>query len=175
MQNMELRLAALEARAAIEQVVYRYCRALDRLDEPLLRAVFHDECAIDMGALYRGGPDGFVRLAMEFMGAMAATRHEVANIVLEIEADHASAESYVTAWHRLAGPDGEAELIVRARYLNAFAFRDGRWAITRHSEVLDYGARLPTDPAWFEGNAELEKGARTRADASYGFLPALRR
>ena len=156
---------------AIPQLIYRYCRALDRLDPVLLDAVFTPDADIDLGAIFRGPPAGFVPVMLGFMGSMAATRHEVANILLDVAGDRAGVESYVTAWHRLAGADGTHELIVRARYLSTAALVDGAWRLIAHGEVVDWGAVTPASAAWFDGNAELPKGTRDRGDPSYAVLP----
>lgn len=155
---------------AIPQLICRYCRALDRLDAALLDTVFTADADLDFGAIYRGPPAGFVAVMLGFMGSMAATRHEVGNILIAADGDRAGVESYVTAWHRLEGTDGTQELIVRARYLSTAALTGGAWRLVAHSEVLDWGAVTPASAAWFDGNAELPKGTRDRSDASYGAL-----
>ena len=57
-----------------------------------------------------------------------------------------------------------------ARYLGRLARTPAGWRIAKHSEVLDWGEDRAADPAWFEGNAELPKGARDRTDPSYDVL-----
>ena len=145
-------------------LVYRYCRALDRLDADLLRSCFHDDAFVDMGAIYKGGPSEFVPVAMKFMGGMAATRHVVGNIL----AVGGGFESYVDAWH-LIGREGSGwrELLVRGRYLQRIGRRGEVWALTYHSEVIDFGRERATDRGWFDGNSGLPKGVRGRNDPSY--------
>ena len=42
-------------RQAITEQIYRYCRAVDRLDIPLGHSVFHEDATADYGdSLYRG-------------------------------------------------------------------------------------------------------------------------
>ncbi len=155
---------------AIPQLIYRYCRALDRLDPGLLDEVFAPDAAIDMGAIYSGPPAGFVAVMLGFMGSMHSTRHEVGNILIDLQGDRAGIEAYVTAWHRLEGDGGTQELVVRARYLCTAAVVDGVWRLVAHGEVVDWGALTPASAAWFDGNAELPKGRRDRADLSYTVL-----
>ena len=155
---------------AIPQLIYRYCRALDRLDPALLDAVFTPDADIDLGAIFRGDPAGFVPVMLGFMGSMHSTRHEVGNILIDVAGNRAGVESYVTAWHRLEGDGGTQELVVRARYLSTAARIDGAWRLVAHGEVVDWGAVTPASAAWFDGNAELPKGARDRTDASYRVL-----
>jgi len=163
----------LVAEAEIRRLIYTYSRAADRLDRELLRTIFHEDARIELGAIHRGGVEPFLDVAIGFMGSMAATRHDVGNIlIVHHDASHASAESYVQAWHRIETPEGTRELTVYGRYLTRFGRRDGRWAIAWHSEIIDWGRMVPADAGWFDGNAEMEKGRRDATDGSYRALSA---
>ena len=146
-----------------EELARRYARALDRLDGDLLASCFHRDAKIDMGAVFNGGPDGFVAAAMEFMGQMKLTRHLVSNTLL-VGQDW---ETYVDAWH-LIEHNGEArELMVRGRYLQRHALEDGRWQLSRHSEIVDYGEERTSDRSWFDAGSGMPEGRRDRQDRSY--------
>lgn len=163
------------AEAQARRLLYAYARACDRLDRELMKTLFWPDATADMGTIYSGGAAGFVEVALSFMGSMATTRHDIANILVSHDgSESCAAESYVTAWHRIDTPEGTRELIVLGRYLTRFARRGDEWRIIQHGEVLDWGRVNPTDPAWFEANGELSKGRRDRDDASYaltGFRP----
>ena len=146
----------------VRELVYRYCRALDRLDAALLRACFHADAQIDMGAIYRGPATGFVDVAMTFMRRMAITRHVVGNILCVGN----GYESYVDAWHLIEDDRGPRELLVRARYLQRVAQQNGYWAFSYHSEVIDFGAEQPADRSWFDAQRGLPRGSRGPEDAS---------
>ena len=146
----------------VRDLVYRYCRALDRLDPALLRACFHADAEIDMGAIYKGPASGFIDVAMNFMRRMAATRHVVGNILCVGK----GYESYVDAWHLIEGERGPRELMVRGRYLQRVAQRSGYWAFSYHSEVVDYGSEQPADRSWFDAQRGLPRGTRGPDDAS---------
>lgn len=157
--------------AQARRLIYSYARALDRLDRDLLAGLFHDDARVELGSIYQGAPGGFVDVAMGFMGGMAATRHDVGNILVRAEGDGTAAiEAYVQAWHRIATPGGTRELIVYGRYLSRIKARGGDWRFVFHSEVIDWGRDTPADPAWFNGNGEMPKGRRDRQDASYALL-----
>jgi hypothetical protein len=153
------------------RLVYSYARAADRIDLALLGSLFHADAAIDMGAIYRGGPEGFVPVLSGFMGGCAATRHDVANLLVVPDGTHAAdAEAYVTAWHLIETPDGPRELTVLGRYLARIEARGGEWRIARWAEVIDWGRITSADRSWFDTNAELPKGARGTADLSHGLF-----
>ena len=68
-----------EDEAAIVRLLTTYARAADRMDASLLEGIFAPGAEIDLGQIYRGGPDGFTPVVMGFMGSMAATRHALTN------------------------------------------------------------------------------------------------
>lgn len=161
----------LVAEAEGRRLLYSYARGCDRLDHDLIASVFWPNGRAEMGAIYAGGVDGFVDVALGFMGGMAATRHDIGNVLFRHDgADALASEAYVQAWHRIETPGGTQELTVYGRYLTRFERRGGEWRIAWHSEVIDWGGMTAADAAWFEGNAEMAKGVRGREDASYGVV-----
>jgi hypothetical protein len=154
----------------VRQAIYRYARGIDRLDAALIRDAFWPDARITMGAIYDGGPEGFVAVAIGFMGMFSATRHDVANIMLAAEADSIGYEAYVRAWHLNEGAGTELEVL--GRYIGRAEQRGGEWRIAEHGELLDWGAERVVDASWFTANGELEKGQRNRDDGSYRWLPA---
>jgi hypothetical protein len=163
-----------EDERAVERLILTYARAADRLDGPLLRTIFAPEAEIELGAIYRGGPVEFEAVVLGFMGDMVATRHSVTNMLVTPDGeDRAAMEAQVTAWHRIRTPAGEQELTVFGRYLDRAEKQDGRWLLTYHTEVIDWGEMRAVDSGWYESNAEMEKGSRGRQDRSYGFLGQL--
>ena len=64
MSNIEERLQKLEANVSINQTITRYCRALDWLDEDLLKTCYTDDAYIDYG-FYKGDVKGFYPVVME--------------------------------------------------------------------------------------------------------------
>lgn len=152
----------------VRQVIYRYARGVDRLDAALIGECFWPDARVTLGTIYDGGPEGFVEVAIGFMGIFAATRHDVGNVVLVQNGDGVGYEAYVRAWHwhEVAG----TELVVLGRYIGRAEKRGGEWRLAQHGELMDWGAERPVDPGWFAANAELEKGERSRADGSYRWV-----
>lgn len=152
----------------VRQTLYRYARGVDRLDAALITDAFWPNARITLGSIYDGGRDGFVDVAMGFMGMFAATRHDISNIVLAPDGDSIGYEANVRTWHWLR--DKGTELVVLGRYIGRAEARDGTWRLAEHGELMDWGEERPVDAGWFESNVELEKGRRDPADRSYRFL-----
>jgi hypothetical protein len=155
---------------AVRQAIYRYARGVDRLDAALIEGAFWADARVTLGAIYDGPPDGFVPVATGFMGMFAATRHDVANIVLAGEGDSIGYEAYVRAWHWQEAAGTELEVL--GRYIGRAERRGEEWRLAEHGELMDWGAGRSVDAAWFTANGELEKGRRDRSDGSYAWVPA---
>lgn len=156
---MEQRVLELLAKQDIYEVIARYTRAIDHLDEPLLRSVFHGHSTHNH--FYQGpsseperpateeDPGDFVRFAFQILKTYSRTHHQLGNTVVQlIDDDHANAETYFTAFHRvrpigdpLAGPDAfetDMDFFVAGRYLDRFERIDGQWKIAHRTGMTDW-------------------------------------
>jgi len=145
---------------AIAEVMMTYCRALDRLDEDLLRSVFHPDSqhnhgfkgpSSDPGAKGADGqPGDFVGYALQTLSRMTRTHHQLGNIFVEIQPGGTVAytEAYFTAYHRMrakgdpkAAPnawDTEMDWFVAGRYMDRMEKRNGVWKIARRTATTDW-------------------------------------
>jgi hypothetical protein len=143
---------------AIAEVMMTYCRAIDHLDEPLLRSVFHPDAQHNHGFVgpssdpsrksEPGKPADFVAYALGVLRGMTRTHHQLGNIFIEVHGDVAYTEAYFTAYHRVrakgdpkAGPnayDTEMDLFVSGRYMDRMEKRNGVWKIARRTATTDW-------------------------------------
>lgn len=95
---MDGELEALAARQAITDLIYRYCRSVDRLDVPLGHSIWHADGIADYGAdFYRGDGRAVIdHICAQHLHTMHHS-HQVANILLDLDGDRAGSEAYVTA------------------------------------------------------------------------------
>lgn len=172
----------LVAKQAISEVVYRYCRALDRMDRALADTVWHAGGTADYGPTYEGSASGLLDQMWVDHARLAGHSHQVTNILIELSGDEAASESYATGslWNVT-----EAGRLVRlealGRYLDRWSCRDGVWAIDHRQFVYDAvftqvnasvedadGDRLIRLASRRDPRATL--GRRDRTDPSYDFL-----
>src|SRR5687767_1507490 len=135
----ERALTELLDKQAITEGLYRYCRAIDRMDKDLLRQVFR----ADVVARY--APDHVVRSVEELIEWLWGHHltfhnhsHQVSNILIEVNGDAAASESYLHAQltRRVAG--GRLELIaVLGRYVDRWQKLDGQWRIAERHFLCD--------------------------------------
>ncbi|MBD2842971.1 nuclear transport factor 2 family protein [Erythrobacter rubeus] len=164
-------------RVAIEEVLTRYCRGIDRCDPDELARAFAHDAQIDYG----NGPKPVgetIEGLMAGLGAMRLTQHNIGNVMCEVEGNEARAETYCVALHILpgGGEEPDTELVVGGRYLDRLVKRDGDWRIANRIYIMDWnrqqaatmqdrgglfdtlgrrGARAPADPsyAWWAGES----------------------
>ena len=166
-------------RMAIQDVMYKWCRAIDRLDEEGMRAAFHPD-AIDNHASYVGGVDGLVKWVRERHAPIPFSSHQVSNMLIEFAtADLALAETYIRTLQRypadakaslaqLAGgtagrPGLGVDLLTASRYVDRFERRKGQWRIARRTLIQDWKQfiEVPADapkpqPGWLLGRRDRQ-------------------
>lgn len=165
-------LRAIVDRQAIQDVLARYVRAIDRRDAELLRSVFHPD-AIDHHVGNRTTAAEFCDLAIALLGQMGAVAHYLCVPLIELRGDVALSECYAIAFHRLER-DGEAfDDFLGARVLDRFERRGGEWRIAHRRVVYDWNRDVPVAETWgrgFFGDAFRAEGRKDRDDPLYGFL-----
>ena len=142
-------VAELAAKQAITEVIYRYCRALDRMDLAMAATIWHPGGTADYGlTMYQGSGAGFITWVWEQHGAMLAHSHQITNVLIEVDGDRAASEAYVTAALRTeSGPDEPIEIVSRGRYVDRWSRRDGRWAIDHRRFAEEFTTFMPvTNP-----------------------------
>jgi len=154
-------------RLAIEQVLARYCRGIDRCDAAELTRVFSDDSTIDFGDGEQPRDKSIAGL-MAGLGAMKLTHHNIGNIICEIDGDHARAETYCVAYHWLPG-EPEIELVVGGRYLDHLIRRADRWQIRERRYIMDWNRQTPSSMLNSGGlyDTLLRRGGRHPDDPSY--------
>lgn len=163
---MDEALQRLIDEAAIKKVHLRYCRAIDRRDFDLLRSCYHPDAEDDHGD-FVGGIDDFIEFCREGTLNFTSTSHHTTNMLVEVEGDHAWAEFYGRAYHRVAAKDGQPEkdLAVNTRWVDRFERRQGEWRIAKRLVVVDTDRVDPVGERWVPD--EQYRGRRDRSDPSY--------
>jgi hypothetical protein len=165
------RLPGLVDKTEIRDLLARYCRAVDRLDEELLRSLVHPDAAIDYGEdFFQGSGADFIPWILGHARAMRRTQHAISATLIDIADNVALCESYGQAVHILEDNGVLVELTSGIRYLDRMEQReDGIWRIAKRRVVVDWLRRLGTDERLLEG-LRVTVGARDKTDPLYPFL-----
>lgn len=166
-------------RLEIEDVMMRWCRAVDRLDLDRIREVFHPD-AIDRHGPFNGGVEELIAWIRKRHAAIPFSMHSLDNMLIEFAGpDAALVETYVRTVQYYpasakaslaeltggaAGAEGAgADLFTCSRYVDRFERRQGRWKIAMRTLVQDYKrvVEVPVDvpagkPGWFTGRRDAQ-------------------
>ena len=153
-------------REAITDQIYRYCRAMDRIDHALGYAVWHEDGTADYGPdIFQGTGRGFVdHVCAQHAGTLGHS-HQMSNIIIEIDGDKAASESAVMATLRIERDDRQMQIMVWSRYVDRWSKRGGRWAIDHRIAINDFDEIREVTPM-----RDTTRGTRDRFDPSYEVL-----
>jgi hypothetical protein len=165
MNDAEL-LRAVADRQQITDLIYRYCRSVDRLDIPLGHSVWHADGHADYGeAVYQGDGRGVIDHICAQHRHTLYHSHQVSNIVIELDGDRAGSESYVTANLRMRRGEQLKQMSVWGRYIDRWSRRNGRWGLDQRLSIRDFDEVRDVTAM-----VEHDSGRRDRADPSYEVL-----
>jgi len=159
-------LRALADRQAITDLIYRYCRSVDRLDVPLGHSIWHEGGYADYGpGVYQGDGRGVIDHICAQHRHTLNHSHQVTNILIDLDGDRAGSESYHFACLRIARGDQLKQVSVWGRYLDQWSRREGRWGLDRRLTIRDFDEIRDVTPL-----ADHDVGRRDRSDPSYAAL-----
>ncbi|MEI9927014.1 MAG: nuclear transport factor 2 family protein [Sphingomonas sp.] len=123
------RLARIEDRAAVEDVLYGIARGVDRYDGALLAHLIDPDAVFDMGGEAPTTGAAFVAAIKPPAHPRPGRMHVVSNAQIVVEGDGARSESHIVSWQDQL-VDGARVTRVRAgRYLDRFARGAAGWRL----------------------------------------------
>jgi hypothetical protein len=148
---------------AITEVIYRYGRCMDRLDREVGLTVFWPESTADYDKqMYQGTGYGFIDMVMEAHPNFASHSHQFSNILISIDGDTATSETYGDVTLRRIDEDGRCiDSRNLGRYVDRWEKRDGEWRILARQYLHDFDQSGPSAGDF------ATTGRRDRLDASY--------
>jgi hypothetical protein len=169
LENLASRTESLLAKDSIRDVLYRYCRGIDRCDRELLMSVYWPD-GVDNHGMFNGRASDYCDYVIPLLQTMARTMHHLTNILIELDGlEMARVETYFLALHELKNGGELSELVVAGRYLDRFDRRGGEWKIKERFVLLDWNQQQRSTADWkldsFLG--QLIRGARKPDDMSY--------
>lgn len=165
---MELTVDDVEA---VRQVLYRYCRGLDRMDEDMVSGCFTPDAVVDYLTIFEGSATAFVEEVWSRHRAHQRHSHHIANVLVERDGEELVSEAYVsvTLWTETE-PGRVVERLVRGRYLDRWAHGERGWRIRERTFVADHRSEHPLG-AEAQG-ALLSHATRDEHDPSWSVVGA---
>lgn len=131
---------------AVEDVLVRYSRALDWLDDKALEQVFWDDAEIDYG-FFKGSGREFRPVLMAMERSVGRRFHFTSQVKIALHDDVAEVESYnISLACESVEASGKAIQQFFGFYLDRIERRNGRWAIARRKHLHLAGSAIPEVP-----------------------------
>ncbi|MBF3851494.1 nuclear transport factor 2 family protein [Burkholderia pseudomallei] len=182
-QDEQYSLSRIADRLAIQDAMYRWCRAVDRLDYDEMRAAFHPD-GTDNHGIYSGDVDGLIEWIRERHKTIPVSMHQVSNMLIEFAGpDLALVETYVrTTQHypenatsslvQLTGrsqvtPGVAVDLLTCSRYIDRFQRRNGEWRVLHRTLVQDWKQIFEVPTNILKAPAQQTLGFRNKNDFIY--------
>lgn len=121
-------------KAEIAEVLIRYATGIDAKDWRLFRTCWTDEVDIDYGDLGKfTDADAFTTLMTQIHDGMGQTYHRMSNVVIEVDADRATARSYVHAVLMAVPGDDASWIDALGHYDDELARTADGWRIVKRT------------------------------------------
>ncbi len=143
----EAQLRELLDKQAITEVLQRYSRTLDWLDDEGQAACFWPEAPIDYG-FFTGSAADFLPVVMQIERASQRRWHFLSTPSIAFDGpERAQVECYGFATGIRAAEDGTwSGGLYGGRYLDTFAKKGGEWRIAARKYIMDWKLPLPDQP-----------------------------
>ncbi|MBU6266127.1 MAG: nuclear transport factor 2 family protein [Sphingomonadales bacterium] len=157
----------LADRQAIRDLIFTYCRAVDRIDVPLGRSIWHDDGYADYGKdFYQGPGKDVIDLICKSHDGLVSHWHQVGNVLIALDGDRAGSESYIDGTMRRMHDGKLMQMGVWGRYCDRWERRDGRWGLIHRVVVMDHTEMREAAPMPTHGACPTHD----RTDPSYAAL-----
>lgn len=136
LEQMQASLRDLQAREEIRNVLYRYCRAVDRGDKELLKSCYHPD-GRDDHSFFSGLGWDLADYVLPILAQLELSIHSLSNPMIDLQGDRAFVETHWSVIHRLRRGWKLTDMCDQGRYLDEFECRDGEWKILNRVMVID--------------------------------------
>jgi len=175
--TLEQQIQTVWDRQEIEQLMYKHARSLDRMDGELMKSTYWEDAIEEhqdpiYPELFHWNDNAwkFVPEAMKGFTNLKVTQHRISNILIELDGDKATAETYVWAYH-VHEEDGEdKEGILGGRHYFDLEKRDGEWRIKHRLTIFDWNQNKDASAVWSDKFADKYKTKRDFSESSYNYI-----
>ncbi len=158
---------SLEDKQAITEVLYRYARAVDRLDLEGIADCYHPD-ARDRHGAYDGDIPGLIADIAERHRTIDYAQHFITNVLIDFDGpDTAYLEASCLCYLRQERAEGAEEqelMTIKCRYVDRFERRDGAWKVADRVVAFDEVQRSMIRDHTPDG---FVRGRRDRTDPVY--------
>ncbi|WP_313807446.1 nuclear transport factor 2 family protein [Sphingobium sp.] len=168
--DLAARIALIEDRAAIQDLLYAVASAIDRYDGGVLARCIDPEAVIDMGGEAPISGAAFAAAIKPPANPRPGRMHVISNSRIRVEGDSAGAESQIVSWQDQLAGDARVTRVRAGRYLDRFARTGGEWRLVARTLVDEWARVDPVDAVPPQGR---HLGQPAPADLLYQTLEGL--
>ena len=140
---MEKQLQELLDRKACEDVLMRYGRSLDWLDQVGQEECFWPDAKIDYG-FFQGSGKEWVPVVMDIEATSSRRWHVSTGVMVQVNGDKAKSECYGLTVGTSENEQGDlVDTIFGGRYLDELEKREGQWRISMRTYIADWTHHFP--------------------------------
>ena len=125
--NLDILLAERE----IERQLISFARAMDNRDWTKIDAICVDDICADFGTGEVVGSKALIEFMRSFLDHCGPSQHLLGNIVIDVDGDRATSESYVSDMHLGKNSDEEKSFRTLGNYTDSWIKIDGVWKLLR--------------------------------------------
>ncbi|WP_394833039.1 nuclear transport factor 2 family protein [Pendulispora rubella] len=156
----------VQAKQLIHEVITNWVFWRDCCDWQQFRSAWHDDAWMT-ASWFQGPATEFIEASRRGVANGIRILHTLGGTTVDVHGPRAIAKTKVTI-HQRAEIDGvEVDVTCKARHLDFFERRAGRWAIVRRESIYDQDRLDPLDPA---AKPELDRALLDRFPESYRHL-----
>ena len=139
---------SLEDEAELRRISLRYAQGCDRRDAELLGAIFTEDALLEGGPHRMEGRKAIMDVVPSALAKMfLQTRHLVHNILVWVDGDTATGETYGFAHHISKQADGTyTDFLMAMTYSDKFVRTADGWRIKHRHYDVNWTQTLPIDP-----------------------------
>jgi SnoaL-like protein len=173
MTDQAAALQALLDKQAITELLTRYLRSVDRGDVATLRSCYLPGATEDHGGLFSGPAEQYIDgITASLTHPRARTSHNLTNLLIEVDGDTATAESYCFTFARIKAGGEYYHSFTGARMIDRLERRTSSWGIAHRQLLWDWNHDAPAAEHWMRGllapdPSVLRMSAKYPADPIY--------
>ncbi len=145
-----IELLAFLDRDKICNCIASLARGEDRRSAEIISQGFWPDATTDFG-IFSGNFAEYLAWVVPGSPAIPVTQHILAQTVIELAGNDASAETHVTSYHRVNMGDVERDIVMGGRYLDQLQKRGSEWRITHRVMLYDWVQDWGVSADWSQG------------------------
>jgi hypothetical protein len=152
LEELSARLDVLESKQAIVELLWKYCRAVDRGDLELFKSCYHPDAIDDHSRACSGNLHDEAAFILSLVAPSYPHRHAITNPLIELDGNRAFCESQYASSHRIVVNSKTAfDVEAHGRYFDIMERREGVWKIAYRRLFVERTITLRVSEYDFEG------------------------